>query len=1168
MMLPRREGDGSCVMIVGTAERHMGRLASVLNDCALPRSASMRGSASAATCRVGEYSERLLRELSDLGVDWTSAAPSELARRLSKRRRAARQFVAASALLPPGQDPVVWAHPSFCLLGQFWVEALDLSPTVILLYDEPQNGTDWLEHAASLAERSRRGLWERLNRAALSFCDEWGGIVVSTRALVEHPAAGCERIFKFVNSRAVLPSEATIPEVVAFSIDVEQPDRPGDAPEIDVVSSELFGALEHLSRLLGGLTTDDGRWLADRIGQPMERDQRLRDSNREFVDRDDARPARLARVAEWIVAHLSPHSVLDIGCGEGWLVEALRGRGVEARGIDASQAVISSLPGSLRRYCDAASVADELAGTFDLIVCADVLEHLPPSLAALSVANICRHAEAVLFSGSADGFEDPTLLNVRQPGYWACLFASCGFFRDFTEDASSLGSEAVLYRRRTAEPLVLIEDYEGMTWDARKMEAETNASLRDALANLGGERRQVAELRAQCHDAERAREEAARLLELERLRRTAEGVAHLDRMNAQERSQRALLTRAETAEELAEQMRAELIAVRQTKTFRYTQRLRRAYGLFRRHRPEAHVEPMGNTAPADGSYATWIDMYDTVDESVRSRLREELEGLVAPPLISVIMPVYDTEESHLREAVASVRRQLYPNWELCIADDGSSSQWIAPILDSLAREDDRVTVVHREVNGHISVASNAAFALAHGEWVALVDHDDVLPEHALAIAALAISRYPQAGMVYSDEDTLDDSGHRHPGYFKPDFDPLLLLGQNYLAHLCLIRRDLVDQVGGWRTGFEGSQDWDLVLRVSELLREDQVVHVPHVLYHWRVHPGSTAGRPDAKPYAAAAGQRAVAEHLRRLGREGDIVPVPMTGWNRVRWVLPKHPPKVSIIIPTRDSLLLPRCIESVRRLTTYPEVEIVVVDNGSMGVGPLEYLRQLEGVATVIRDEREFNFSALNNAAVRRSTGEVVCFLNDDTEVITDRWLDEMVGQLVQPGVGAVGAKLYYEDGRVQHGGILLGVNGLAAHSHRLYDRLSPGYFGRLVLPQRFSAVTAACMVVRREVWEQVGGLDEEHLGVAFNDVDFCLRLREAGWTVVWTPAAELFHHESVTRGEDAEEERHLAEVRYMKQRWTDVLFADPAYNPNLSIAGEPFTLAWPPRAAHRPAGR
>ena len=292
----------------------------------------------------------------------------------------------------------------------------------------------------------------------------------------------------------------------------------------------------------------------------------------------------------------------------------------------------------------------------------------------------------------------------------------------------------------------------------------------------------------------------------------------------------------------------------------------------------------------------------------------------------------------------------------------------------------------------------------------------------------------------------------------------------------------------------------------------------------------------------------------------------MAGWNRVKWKLPDEPPLVSVIIPTRDGMLLSRCVDSVRFLTTYPNYEIVVVDNGSMGMGPLQYLRDHEGALKVMRDEREFNYSALNNAAVARSSGEIVCLLNDDTEVISPGWLEELVSQVLQPGVGAAGAKLYFSDGRVQHGGVLLGVGGLATHAHRLCDRLSPGYFGRLILPQHFSAVTAACMVVRRNAWEQVGGLDEEHLPVAFNDVDFCLRLGEASWGVVWTPSAELFHHESVSRGSELDAwDRHVSEVRYMKERWWHLLQSDPAYNPNLSICGEGFELAWPPRATYRP---
>ncbi len=390
--------------------------------------------------------------------------------------------------------------------------------------------------------------------------------------------------------------------------------------------------------------------------------------------------------------------------------------------------------------------------------------------------------------------------------------------------------------------------------------------------------------------------------------------------------------------------------------------------------------------------------------------------------------------------------------------------------------------------------------MASGTWIAPLDHDDLLAEHALALAMLAADEHGDAKVIYSDEDKIDDKGLRQLPYFKPDFDPLLLLGQNYLTHLLFIRRELVTAVGGYRIGYEGSQDWDLILRVTEKLEPSQVVHVPHVLYHWRVHDESTASMVSAKPYALDAGERAVVDYLIRNDLQAEVSRIPSLGHNRVTWHLPEDPPLVSIIIPTKDGAMLERCINSLLAFTSYPNFEIFVVDNGSRSYGTLAFLREHEGDLTVIRDERPFNYSALNNAAVGRVSGDVLCLLNDDTEVIAEDWLTEMVGHLLMPGVGAVGAKLFYADGRLQHGGVIVGLGGVAGHSHRMSDRLAPGYCGRLLVAQNLSAVTGACMVVRRQAWEQLGGLEEDHLAIAFNDVDFGLRLREAGWRVGLDP--------------------------------------------------------------------
>jgi len=309
----------------------------------------------------------------------------------------------------------------------------------------------------------------------------------------------------------------------------------------------------------------------------------------------------------------------------------------------------------------------------------------------------------------------------------------------------------------------------------------------------------------------------------------------------------------------------------------------------------------------------------------------------------------------------------------------------------------------------------------------------------------------------------------------------------------------------------------------------------------------------------------VADHLGRLGLTADVVTNPNSGWNRVKWAGPEVAPPVRIVIPSRDGRYLTRCIESIRRLTTYPNYEITIVDNGSVEHATLRYLQSIETSVTVLRDERPFNYSSLNNLAVGRCNEAVICLMNDDCEVLSGDWLDEMVGQMSQPGVGAVGAKLLYPDGRVQHAGVLLGVTGVAGHGFRFADRLSDGHYGNLQLARNVSASTGACLVVRREAWDQVGGLDAVHLAVTYNDVDLCLRIREAGWRVVWTPFAELTHHESVTRGSNtgAKVDGRSTEVEYMKSRWGQVLWSDPAYNPNLTLQDESYGLAWPPRVSY-----
>jgi len=589
------------------------------------------------------------------------------------------------------------------------------------------------------------------------------------------------------------------------------------------------------------------------------------------------------------------------------------------------------------------------------------------------------------------------------------------------------------------------------------------------------------------------------------------------------------------------------------------------------------------------SYEEWIRAYDQAGPAELQRQADASAALGRRPLISIVMPVYNPPREFLEKAIASVRAQTYPNWELCIADDASPDPGVRPVLERHQREDPRIKVVFRTENGHISAASNSALELAGGEYVGLLDHDDALAPGALYAVALLINAHPDTDFIYSDEDKIDDEDRRFEPYFKPDFLPDLFLAQNYTSHFSVYRTALVRAAGGFRTGFEGSQDWDLALRVFERTDPGRIRHIPKVLYHWRAIPGSTALMLSEKNYPLEAARRALGEYFQRRGQPVELVPVPGDHW-RVRYPLPEPPPLVSLIIPTRNSLaLLRRCVDSILDKTAYPQFEIIIVDNASDEPATLEYLRELEtqtrvlgtrlcsatprqasrttfekASIRVLRYDHPFNYSAINNYAVREARGEVVGLLNNDLEVISPGWLEEMTAQAMRPEIGCVGAMLYYPNDTIQHAGSVIGLGGVAGHAFLNFARGTEGKFNRARVVQNYSAVTAACLVVRKSIYQQVGGLDEVDLAVAFNDVDFCLKVRAAGYRNLWTPFAEFYHHESASRGADdtpEKEDRFRREVELMLMRWGPVLQSDPAYNPNLTLEQNDFTLASPPRA-------
>lgn len=526
-------------------------------------------------------------------------------------------------------------------------------------------------------------------------------------------------------------------------------------------------------------------------------------------------------------------------------------------------------------------------------------------------------------------------------------------------------------------------------------------------------------------------------------------------------------------------------------------------------------------------------------------------------LISLIVPVHNVECRWLEAAIHSVRRQIYPNWQLCIADDGSSRQETLNYLRSLQNE--RIQIVFLNTSQGIATASNAALDLAQGEFVGFLDHDDELTPNALQEVAKAITEC-KPDLIYSDEEYIKPNGHRYSAHFKPDYSPDLLLSINYICHLAVYRRSLLQKIGGLRKSYDGAQDHDLLLRFLE--QTDRIIHIPKVLYRWRRIPGSTADCFAHKHYAWEAGRKAVAEAIGRRGIAGQVVLGQYPGVCRVRREIRNHP-TISIIIPFRDlPAVLERCLDSILDRTTYLHFEIIGVSNQSREPATLKLMADYprrDARLRFLHDDQPFNFAAINNFAARQAKGEHLLLLNNDTEVIHPDWLQALLEHSQRAEVGAVGAKLYYPNNTIQHAGVIIGIGGSAGHSHKCFDRNDPGYFNRLEAIQNVSAVTGACLMVKKALYQKLDGLDEKNLPIALNDIDFCLRLREQGYLNIFTPYCELYHHESRSRGLENtpdKQARFQQEVCYLRQRHTTIFTkGDPYYNPNLPLDRETFGL-------------
>ena len=1060
-------------------------------------------------------------------------------------------------------------------------------------------------------------------------------------------------------------------------------------------------------------------------------------------------------IADRIVKELEPKSVLDAGCAYGFLVEALRNRGVEAWGIDISEYAISNVHESIKDYCRVGSIVEPFDRRYDLIVNIEVLEHMQKDEAIKAIENFCLSSDRVLFSSTPFDYKEATHINVQVPEYWSREFSKYSFYRDLSFDASFITPWSSLFVKRKKTIPDLIYEYENKFWTLNK----ENVDLRQHVIEQVSKMEEIERLEVHFVETTKKLREATESQQRE-----------IDRLNEQIKTLEAanvhlvkIQNDLRTANEKLGYLYNQWDALQSSRTWKLLQRLGRfktfpdlshqaveklfsqfdpsntktdsvdndsllkknlidttsffkeikigqwvfkpisgihtlsEYGEFlsTSDDPQLLIRPLrgkflsgsvevrcrvdgedeiyplrfyydiGNgfnehdafsmeattnivshakvDLPAgikamrfdpgvkpgkitikefdlqnistltifrklwadnkhkidgvdsllkmigkafdvirnggfgaledraypnmNGSYQQWISRYDMLTNADHNKIKREISNFSLQPLISVVMPTYNTNPMLLRKTIQSVRNQLYPNWELCIADDFSTNEQVREVIQAEAKEESRIRFVFRAANGHISEATNSALELATGSYVAFLDHDDLLSQNALFEVAKVINNNPDVGIIYSDEDKINEDDCRYDPYFKPDWNPDLFLGQNFINHLSVYKLELIKKIGGLRVGYEGAQDWDLAFRVIEQIVDGKIVHIPKILYHWRATPGSTAKDITQKDYIAKAQGKVLDEHFSRTGQSVKLEINQNAYWT-IEYEIPKPSPLVSIVIPTKNQKrVLEKCIDSLTSLTDYEPYELLVVDNGSDEEETLQYLEKLKADPriTVLDYPWPFNYSAINNFAVKKARGAVLCLLNNDIEIINGDWLKIMVSLAVRPETGAIGAKLLYPDHRIQHAGVILGLGGVAGHAYLLKDENYIGQMGRALLMQNYSAVTAACMVVEKAKYEQVGGFNENELKIAFNDIDFCIRLMQAGYRNVWTPEAKLIHHESVSRGFDDtpdKQERFKSEINYMKETWGEILENDPAYNPNLTLDHEAFTLAFPPRVS------
>ena len=794
-------------------------------------------------------------------------------------------------------------------------------------------------------------------------------------------------------------------------------------------------------------------------------------------------------IADAIVRNPSPANFLDAGCAIGFLVEALRDRGVDARGFDISVFAIRSIPEALRPFIHEGSLLDEIEGTFDMISCIEVLEHLEEEFAQPAIENLCRHTDAVLFSSSPDDFDDPTHLNVRDGDYWALIFASQGFFRDFTDEvAQTISPQAVLFRRSVLDLDDSINGYEHLL---TTKSLEFKASREFAL-------REVREIRS-----------------------------HLARSQLE-------LSLSELRNHGLESYQIWSEEHKKTRLYRMTRGVRELYSKLRRWKSR---KVSSTSRPVPTPYQQWIGEYEPIVQDFFNLMVKNLE---TEPRISLVMPTYNTSLEFLEDAVQSVKNQSYTNWELCIADDASTDQKTLEYLEQLREEDSRIKVIFRSDNGHIAAASNSALSLATGDWIALLDHDDKLAPHALAGMVLAASEHPTANLLYSDRDLFSPEIGRFSPFFKSDYDPELILSLNYICHFQMMRKSMVDEIGGFGVDVDGSQDWDIALRIISRSKAEQIIHVPYVLYHWRLHSNSVSSDVSTKQYAIKSAENAVSRYIQENLLSGTTTSINSGGWHNIVWDLPEKSPSISILLVGESSQNADEIQQSLVKLTeqSIHHFESLVVDHGP-----------------------KFNISRLLNHKITQIDSEYICILDSNCAPTDSTWLTSLLRHCSQPDIGVVAPAVVTSDFRFLHTGVVMGLEGSCGEIYQGLSEESAGLYGRLLTTRNVSAVSNACMLFKRSVWEDVGGFNENETPHFRGHVDFCLKIREHGKRVLWTPSVKVRSSEKASPPilhDPAWDE----EDTYLRARWAPQMLNDLAFSPNLeqSVYNSGFDTASPPR--------